>query len=74
MDMEQPKKKGLALLVLEHAKAKKGETEKESVTDSDEEDDSDAGLESAMDDFIAAVSAKDSKAAVEAFKSLYEMC
>lgn len=76
-------KKNLALLILGKAKKKpdagaapvapapEGGGESEGGDDEGAED---AGMASAMDDFIAAVHAKDSAAAVAAFKSLYEMC
>lgn len=69
-------KKGLALLIMEHAK-KKGalSSMKEAAPDEEEdtEDDGDAGVESAMEDFMSALKGDDVKAAIEAWKSLCEL-
>ena len=63
-------KSGLAIMILNKANKAKADKEPEKDT----QDNEDAALESAMDDLITAIHAKDSEAAVEAWKSLMELC
>lgn len=76
--MDPKARKNLAVMILEGAKKKAPESSPDLGAGEDDEEDEDttgrAGMMSAMDDLIAAIHAKDSKAAVEAFLSLNEMC
>lgn len=75
--MADDPKKNLALLILgKRGKGAPPSPASELGADVKHEDESspDMGAASAMDDFIAAVASKDTKAALEAFTSLKELC
>jgi hypothetical protein len=70
-------KKGLALMILEHAKKKGSASPPAAQPDGDEEPDGDedmAGLESAAEDLIDAVRSGDARAVAQAFRSMKELC
>jgi hypothetical protein len=67
-------KKGLAVTLLERASRANGKAPSHAASEPDGSDGADAGKVSAIEDLIAAVHAKDTTAALEAFESLLDMC